>query len=297
MSRTPAIFQAFQNLPGPARGVLWMSASSVLYACIYFIIRHLTATVPILELVFLRGVMGVILSLPWLIRVGATGLKTNKVRLYGIRISFVYVGQIAWFYGLANLSLSDATALIFTLPLFSIVLAGLALGEKVSAQQWIATFIGFIGVLIIIRPGMIEFSLASAATLFTAFTYAVGQITTKALVRTEESNAVVFYMFATVSVVGLGPAIYVWQTPSLSDLPWLLAFGLLSAPAQHSVTRAFAAAPANIVAPFNFLKLPFVAIIALYAFSELPDLWTWAGAVVIFASSYYIAHRAVRAGS
>ena len=296
MSRNPGISQSFHNLPGPARGALWMSASTLLYAVIYFIIRHLTETVPIMEMVFLRGVMGVILSLPWLMRAGVGALRTTKYRLYGVRISFVYVGQLAWFYGLANLPLSDATALMFTLPLFSVMLAGLTLGEKIGVHHWIATAIGFIGALIIIRPGMIEFSLAAAATILTAFTYAVGQVTTKALVRTENSNAVVFYMFATMAVVALVPAMFVWQTPARSDWPWLLAFGLLSAPAQHCVTRAFAAAPANIVAPFNFLKLPFVAVIALVALSEIPDLWTWAGAVVIFASTYYIGRRAVRMG-
>jgi drug/metabolite transporter (DMT)-like permease len=294
MPKSPAIFQKFHDLPGPVRGALWMSASALLYACIYFIIRRLTDTVPIMELVFLRGLMGMILSLPWVLRVGMAGLKTSKYGLYGLRISFVYLGQLAWFYGLANLPMSDATALMFTLPLFSIVLAGLTLGEKVGIHQWIATVLGFIGALIIIRPGVIEFSLASAAVLFTAFTYAVGQVSTKALVRTEDSNAVVFYMFATMTAVSLVPALYVWETPAWSDWPWLLAFGLLSAPAQQCVTRSFAAAPANVVVPFNFLKLPFVAIIALIALSELPDPWTWVGAVVIFASTYYIGRRAAR---
>jgi drug/metabolite transporter (DMT)-like permease len=295
MNQIPIMFLAFQNLSGAVRGALWMSASALLYAGIYFIIRRLTDTVPIMEMVFLRGLMGMILSLPWLMRAGVVGLKTTKYKLYGLRIGFVYIGQLAWFYGLANLPLSDATALMFTLPLFSIVLAGLTLGEKVGSHQWIATAFGFAGALIIIRPGMIEFSLASAATLFTAFTYAVGQVTTKALVRTENSNAVVFYMFATMTAVALVPALYVWETPAWSDWPWLLAFGLLSAPAQQCVTRSFAAAPANIVVPFNFLKLPFVAIIALIALSEFPDPWTWAGAVVIFASTYYIGRRAARA--
>jgi drug/metabolite transporter (DMT)-like permease len=291
---TPALFQAFEKLPGAVRGALWMSASTLLFACIYFVIRRLTDTIPILEIAFLRGAMGTILSLPWLMRAGVAGLKTDKSGLYALRIGFIYVGQLCWFYGLANLTLSDATALMFTLPLFSVVLAWLVLGEHVGPHHWVATAIGFVGVLIIIRPGMIEFNLAAAATLLTAFTYAVGQIVTKMLVRTEHTSAVVFYNFATMALVAVGPAIYVWRTPTLADWPWIIAFGLLSAPAQQCLTRSFAAAPANIVAPFNFLKLPFVAIIALVALAEFPDPWTWAGALVIFASTYHIGRRAAR---
>ena len=290
-----AIRTYFDGLPGAVRGALWMSFSAFLYACLYVIIRRLTETVPILELVFLRGVMGMALSAPWLMRAGLGALKTSRGGLYGFRAIVVYVGQMAWFFALATLPLSDATALMFTLPLFSVLLAGLTLGERVGANQWIATAIGFAGALIIIRPGMIEFSIAAGAALFTAFTYAVGQITTKALVRTESANATVFYMFALMAAIALAPAMMVWKTPTWSDLPWILAFGLLSVPAQQGVTRALLAAPANVVVPFNFLKLPFIAVIALIWFAEMPDPWTWVGAAVIFISTYYIGRREARA--
>ncbi len=282
-------------LPAGVRGALWMSISAFLYACLYVVIRRLTDTLPILELVFLRGVMGVILALPWLYRVGPGALATSRLGLYSTRVVMVYFGQVAWFYALANMPLNDATALIFTLPLFSIVLAGLLLRERVGLHQWLATATGFAGALIIIRPGEIGLSLAASAALFTALTYAGGQIATKSLTRTEDSSAIVFYMFALMALVGAVPAALVWTTPSWADLPWLIAFGVLSVPAQHAVTRSFAAAPANVVAPFNFLKLPFVAVIALVWFAELPDPWTWLGGAVIFASTYYIGRRQARA--
>lgn len=295
MTGTGRIETWFSALPSGVRGALWMSISAFIYACLYVVIRRLTDTVPIFELVFLRGVMGVALTLPWLYRAGPGALRTSRMGLYTSRVVMVYFGQLAWFYALANLPLSDATALIFTLPLFSVLLAGMLLREQVGIHQWLATVVGFAGALIIIRPGVITFSLAAAAALFTALTYAGGQVATKALTRTEDSNAVVFYMFALMALVGAAPAALVWVTPTWADLPWLLTFGILSVPAQHAVTRAFAAAPANVVVPFNFLKLPFVAAIALIWFSELPDPLTWLGGAVIFASTYYIGRRQARA--
>ena len=199
--------------------------------------------------------------------------------------------MLCWFYALANMPLADATSLMFTLPLFTVLLAAMFLGESVGIDRWAATVIGFAGALIIIRPGFVEVGIAAGAALYTAMSYAGGGAMTKALVRTENSNAVVFYNFALLGVVSIVPAIAVWETPAWEDVSWILLFGVLSAVATQCITRSFAAAPASVVIPFQFLKLPFVAIIALLWFAEAPDSWTWLGALVIFASSYAIVRR------
>lgn len=281
-------------MPASLRGVLWMTAASFFYACLYVLIRRLTESVPIFELVFLRAALGVALMLPWLMGAGLGALRTTQWRAYGVRAVIVTAGMVCWFYGLARLPVSDATALLFTLPLFTVLLAGPVLGETVGVHRWAATGVGFVGALIIIRPGVVEVSLAAGAVLFTALTYAAGQILTKRLTRTESSNALVFYMFALMAVATAPPAAYVWRTPAWVDVPWILALGILSAIAQQCITRSFAAAPASVVGPFNFLKLPFVAVIAFVWFAELPDPWTWLGGAVIFASAYYIARRESR---
>jgi drug/metabolite transporter (DMT)-like permease len=149
--------------------------------------------------------------------------------------------------------------------------------------------------LIIIRPGFAEVGIAAGAALYTALSYAGGSAMTKSLVRTENPNAVVFYNFALLGVVSLGPAVVAWETPAWADATWILAFGVLSVVATQCITRSFAAAPASVVVPFQFLKLPFVAVIALLWFAERPDPWTWLGALVIFASSYAIVRRETKA--
>ena len=278
-------------LPAGFRGMLWMSAASFFFAMVYVVIRRLSRSVPIEELVFLRAVMGLAVMTPWLAREGLAALKTVRPGMHVGRTAFSYAGMICWFYALANMPLSDATALMFLLPVFTVLLAATFLRERVGALRWAATLGGFAGALIIIRPGLVEMSLAAAAALYTAFSYAAANAMTKSILRTEGSNAVVFYTFAGLAVASVGPAIASWRTPVWPDVLWILAFGLLSVAATQCVTRALAAAPASVVVPFQFLKLPFVAVVAFLWFAEEPDPWTWAGALVIFASTWAIVRR------
>ena len=276
------------------RGALWMAAAAFLFALVYVTIRRLAETLSIFELVFLRALLGLIFMAPWLMRAGVVALRTTRGGLYGLRVLFAYSGMVCWFYGLANMPLADATSLMFTMPLFAVLLAALALGERVGIHRWGATVVGFAGALVIVRPGIIEVGLATVAVLYTAVAYGAGNIVTKALTRTDSSNAVVFYHFVLMTLVSAVPAALVWRTPTLAELPWILGFGVLSALAQQCVTRSYAAAPASVVTPFNYLKLPFVAAVAFLWIGETPDPWTWLGAAVIFASTWFTAHREAR---
>ncbi len=286
-----AVGRRLGALPAGFRGMLWMSAASFFFAMAYVVIRRLSQTVPIEDLVFLRAVMGLAVMMPWLAREGLAAIRTAQPGMHVGRTAFTYSGMICWFYALANMPLSDATALMFLLPVFTVLLAACFLRERVDALRWAATLGGFAGALIIIRPGLVEVSLAAAAALYTAFSYAAANAMTKSILRTEGSNAVVFYAFAGLAVASVGPAIVSWQTPAWPDISWILVFGLLSAAAAQCITRALAAAPASVVVPFQFLKLPFVAVVALLWFAEEPDPWTWIGAVVIFASTWAIVRR------
>ncbi len=291
MIGTASFRRRLAALPGGVRGALWMSAASFFFALVYVVIRRLTETVPIQELVLFRALLGMAFMAPWLMRSGPGALRTARPGMYIWRTLVSYSGMLCWFYALANMPLADATSLMFTLPLFTVLLAATFLGERVGIDRWTATVIGFAGALIIIRPGFVEVGVAAGAALYTALSYAGGSAMTKSLVRTERPNAVVFYTFALLGVVSVGPAIAVWDTPAWEDVSWIVLFGVLSVVATQCITRSFAAAPASVVVPFQFLKLPFVAVIALLWFAEQPDPWTWLGALVIFASSYAIVRR------
>lgn len=291
MASTRLAIASFSALPGATRGILWMCGASLLYATTYLTVRHLSLTFSALELVFFRVLLALVAMLPWLIRAGIRSLHTNRWRLYLVRTLVTYAGMVTWFYALGHLPMANAAALMFTIPLFTVVIAALGLRERTPLSRWIATLTGFAGALIVIRPGFADVSVAMFAVLFTAVAYSIANITTKMLADTEDNNAAVFYMFALMVPVAGGPAAIFWVTPGWVDVPWILALGLLTALSFQCFTRSLSAAPTGVVMPFYYLQLPFVAVIGFIVYAEVPEIWVWLGGGVICASGYYIARR------
>ena len=282
------------RMPAVTRGVLWMLASSFFYALTYITVRELSHGFSVFEVSFFRAVVATIVMLPWLVRAGPGALRTTRIRLYGFRAVFTYSGMVCWFYGLANLPLADATALIFTAPFFAVLILSVAIGETVGPRRWIAIAVGFLGAMIIVRPGFAEISLATAAVMYTSIAYGGSNASTRALAITENPNAVVFYMFALVVPISALPAAFYWTWPHWSDAPMIVAFGVLSLVSMTCLTRSLAHAPAAIVMPIFYLQLPFVAILAYVRYGEAPGPFIWFGGVIICAAGYYIARSETR---
>ena len=200
----------------------------------------------------------------------------------------------AWFTGLGMMPLAEATALSFTTPLFASVAAVLILGEVMRRRRWSATVIGFVGAMIILRPGLVTLDVAVALILGAAVVMAVNQTLMKLLSRGDHPNAIVFWLVFLLTPLSLIPALALWQTPSGEQLLWLLALGSVATLGHQAMARSFAVADVTAVLPIDFIRLPFATAIGFFAFAELPDLWTWVGAAVIVASAVYIAHREAR---
>lgn len=283
------------HLSGSVKGVLWMLLSSVFYALIYIVVRGLTDSFPVNQIVFFRALLGSCFMLPWLFSVGLAGLRTQKKTLYFWRMLFSYIGAVAWMHGISGMPLADANALMFTMPLFTVVFAAVWLAEKPGSHRWIATGLGLVGALIILRPGFIEISFAALATLFAAATFSVALICTKALTRTENPNAMVFYLYTLMIPPAAISVIWDWTNPALADLPMLLALGVCTIGAQQCQTRAFRAAQASLVVIVNYVQLPLIALLGYLVFGQSTDIWTWAGAAVICGSTYYVGYRESRA--
>ncbi len=291
MSLVTRVVGLFEALPSATRGISWMVFASLFYACTYATARYLSSDFDTFQIVFFRSALGVLFMLPWLIGAGISVLRTSRVGLYAARTGMNYAGMAMLMWALAHLELQKVTGLMFTSPLFTVLFVATILGEKVDIRRWSALVIGFLGAMIILRPGIIEVEMTTLAVLATSALYALVNTSTKSLSSTEDSNKIVFYVFLLMMVVGIGPALYTWKPVALHHVPWIVGLGVFSSLATQGVTRALAVGEASVVMPFNFLKLPFAACLGLLLFTEIPDLWTGIGAAVIFASTYYIARR------
>ena len=218
--------------------------------------------------------------------VGLSTLRTERLPLHCLRALLSYIGVLLLFYGIANIPLPVVTALSFTQPLFVVVLAAVILKEAVNGARWTAVIIGFIGLLVIVRPGVIDVELATLLVLFSSFSYAVSNICVKRLMTTDTANQSVFYFNLLMLPIAFIPALFFWVTPALQDLPLFIAIGVNGTIGVYAYARSFAVADASAVMPFDFLRMPMAATAAFLIFSESGDLWTWVGAVIIFASSY-----------
>ena len=287
------------TLTAPLRGALWMIAASAMFAGMIGIIRFLAVRGDLhpFEIAFFRNLFGLAFMLPWLARVGFAGLRTRRIGLYTLRGVISLMAMLSWFWAVSVMPLAEAVALSFTTPIFATVLAVIVLHEVVRARRWTATLIGFLGAMIILRPGVGQLAPAALVVLFSAMAIAGAITCLKLLARTESANAIVTYMVLFLTPMSLVPALFVWTTPSWETLPWLVALGGLATAAHGCVTRGFAAADASAMMPFDFVRLPFAALIGFLVFGEVPDLWTWVGAAIIFGASAYIAHREARIAS
>ena len=255
------------------------------------LVRDLSADYSAFELLLMRNLVAVSLLLPPALRVGLVTLKTHRLGLHFLRTVFSYLGVLGLFFAISQLPLPDVTAVSFTQPLFVVVLAALILKEAVGFARWRAVFFGFIGLMLIVRPGFNEIGLATVAVLVSAVSYACANICVKKLMTTDTPNQSVVYFNLLMLPLSFVPALFFWSTPDLADLLRMIGIGLGGTLTVYAFARAFSVADASAVIPFDFLRLPLAALAAFLLFSEVGDAWTWAGSVIIFASSYVLARR------
>ena len=275
----------------PMKGVAWMAVAAVFFAVSVGLVRQISGTIDAFEQTFWRQFIGLLLILPMVWRGGFAAFRTRQIGTHFLRSLVGYVGIALSFYSVTLIPLAESLALQFTLPLFTIVFAMLVLGERVGAHRWAATATGFLGALVILRPGFAEVTFGMMVALGAAAFLAMSDTLVRRLSRSDATTAIVFYAYALQVPIAFAVSLGNWVTPSLADWPWLIALGVCSFIAQWGLSRAFILAEASLVSPVLFLRLPVVAAIGYVFFAEVPDAWTWIGAAIIFASTYYAARR------
>ena len=273
------------------RGALWMVGALLCFSAMAVAVRELLRMLDSLEILFLRSVVSFLLVLLVLPRLGVRELRTGIFHLHVGRNLLHLLGQYSWIYAIALLPLATVFALEFTMPVWTAILAALVLGERLTRHRIVMLVLGFVGVLVIIKPGVGTMHPASLVMLGGAFIYACSLIATKRITRNDSTFAVLFYMQAIQLPIAFVLAWPVWVSPEAGDLPWIAATGACGLAAHFCMTRALRIADATIVAPIDFLRLPLIAAVGTAFYGEPLDWTVFLGAAVIFAGTYYCIRR------
>ncbi len=273
------------------RGIGFMVASSVMFGLMAVVIRLASKQLHAFEIAFFRNFFGLIFALPILYQHGFGILRTTKLPLYFMRCVIGIVSMLAGFWAIVHLPLAQAVSITYSTPLFVTIGAVLVLGEVVRIRRWTAVAVGFIGVLVLLRPGSDAFSFATLVALLAAVLSASVSISIKFLSRTEAPDAIVLYTTLIWVPLSLLPALTVWQAPTLESWGWVAAAGFFGTMGHRLWTRALKLADASVVSPISFVQLPVVAVAAYLLFDEKLDVWTAVGSAIIFGSNFYIARR------
>ena len=283
------------------RAALYMLLSTIAFGLMAVTIRLASKTESTLEIAFFRNFFGLIALLPILL---APALRTRDPRAairktvhttrlsrYLVRAMIGMIGMLLGFWSIANLPLSQAIALAYSSPIFVTIAAVLMLGEVVRVRRWLAVTIGFIGMLVIVRPFSHTFSLGSLVAVAAAITSAIVAIQIKELATTDGADTIVFWTYVLWVPMSLIAALFQWQWPQGIAWLWLALTGLLGTIGQVMWTRALKLGEVSALTPISFVQLVVVAIAGWLLFGEHIDRWTLLGAAIVFASTAYIAHR------
>lgn len=277
----------------PIRGALWMLGATTCFAAMAVCIRLLAGKQTAFDITFWRSVFGTLVMLPFMLRGLKAGMfKTRKLPLMGLRAIFTYIAMASYFYAITAINIVDAVALNATIPLWTILLVVLFLPERVGPRRWVATAVGFVGAMVILRPGFQEIGVASVLALGSAFFYAAAGIVVKILSRTEPTARVVFYMNLFLVLIAAIPWAVTWNPPQdWESIVLLVGIGIAGTLAHVCVTNAMSVADASFCAPFDFWRLVLVVFAGWLIFNDPGSLWTWIGGVIVFASAAYVTRR------
>lgn len=280
----------------PMAGAAWMVLAAALFAVMNGLVRAAADMgMHPFQIGFLRSVVALLVLSPFLLRAlsreGLSVLKTDLPFRHFSRSAGSTGGMLFFVFAIAHIPMAQATTITFSAPILITVGGALLLGEVVRLRRWVAVTIGFLGVLIVIRPGATEVGIGTLSAVAAAVSMTAAALIAKSLTRSEPVLRIMIYTNLGMTLLTLPLALLVWKPMTLEMWGIGCAIGGIAAISQTSVTRSFAAADASMVMPFDYLRLPFVALIAYFAFGEVPDTFTWIGAAVIIGSALYIAHR------
>ena len=276
----------------PVAGIFWVTLAMLAFAGLGVFGKYaMLHGMDPLQVIFFRNFFCLALMLPLLRWRGPSLAIPKQFSLYAVRVGLAAFSMTAWFTALPLIPFGELTAVSFLAPLFATVFAVFWLNEVVRARRWTALVIGFLGALIILRPGGSGFGLGQALALTSALTAGIVGPLLKQMTAHDDADKIVFITNLWLTPVSLIPALFVWQWPPLAIWPVLFAMGFCAVLGHIALLRGFASTEASLVFTFEFSRLPFAVVAAYLMFGEPTDIWTWVGASIIFLSAAYITRR------
>jgi drug/metabolite transporter (DMT)-like permease len=269
------------------RAILWIIGTLFSFLTMAIAARELTDTLDPFEIVFLRTSVALTVVICCVMYHGRKAIKTQRILLHTTRNIIHYAGNLAWIIGVSLIPLAQVFAIEFSIPIWVAILAVLILGEKMTTGKIVAIVFGIIGVLVILRPGLVAIDAGSFAVLAASISFAIANVCTKSLSGTDNPLTILFLMFAMQwPISGIG-AYFFWTTPVWADLPWILLIGVMALSAHYTMTRALQLADVTVIIPIDFIRMPLMAVIGYFLYAEPFSAWIFLGAILIFSGNYF----------
>lgn len=264
------------------RAALWMLGAVVTLSTMAVAGRELAGKLNTFQILFFRSLVGVMVVAVLLHRTGWLQLRSKALGVHAVRNASHFAGQACWFFALGVIPLSEVFAIEFTTPIWTALLAGVVLGERMNRMRMAAVALGFAGVLVILRPGIAVVSVGAVAALGAAFAYAIAHMMTKKLSGSDSPLSILFYMTAMQLPLGLAASLPDWRWPTSAQWPWLAVVAITALVAHYCMAKAFRLADATVVVPLDFLRLPLIALAGWLLYGEVVNAWVLLGAGLVF---------------
>ncbi|MDO7717751.1 MAG: DMT family transporter [Burkholderiaceae bacterium] len=271
------------------KAALWMTGAIVSFSAMAVSGREVSVELDTFEIMTYRSLVGMAVLWTLLSVTGCWGQVSR--RFFGVQVVrnvAHFTGQNLWFYALTVIPLAQVFALEFTSPIWVVLLSPLILGERLTRVRVLSVLVGFIGILVVARPSPDTISPGLIAAASSAVFFALTAMFTRRLTRTESVLCIMFWLTLMQAVLGL--AISIWDgemaLPTAKTAPWLFLIGCAGLLAHYCLTSALAIAPATVVVPMDFVRLPTIAVVGMLVYGEALDVWVFVGALIIFAANY-----------
>ena len=278
----------YHALSSNGQGIFWIIVTCFLVSVIISIVRYLSKEMHVFQIVMMRNIFGLMFFIPAIIKNHSNILHTNNIHLHIARGVTGVCSMLIWFYAITLIPLPEAVSITFIVPILTTIAAAIFLKEKVNNKAWISLFIGFIGVLIIIRPGFNNFQFAYILALITTLLWTGSNILVKAMTKTEKLETITFYVLLIPLILSIPVAAPYLEPISPINLLWLAIMGAVANMSHTAMSRAYSKADISVVQPFDFTRLFFISIIAYFAFDETVNIWVISGSLLIFLSTIYL---------